>query len=118
MLRLKRGERSLGRHELATYATTVIAALRETSPYPSLSADPPVVVIATPQTLDVGVRGDLAAEHPKLVERMAAELAAHHGITAVTWLGRDALEVHTAWEAEHLQLWLSAWLKLHLPFDR
>lgn len=119
MLRLKRGEKSLGATELADYATTTITSLAEATPYLALVADLPVVVVAAPQAFDVGVRTDIAAEHPHLVEQMVAELTTQHGISTVEWAGYDAFEVHTpSWEAEDLQLWLSAWLKIRLPFDR
>lgn len=119
MLRLKRGEKSLGATELADYAITTITSLAEATPYLGLVADPPVVVVAAPQAFDVGVRTDIAAEHPHLVVQMAAALAAQHGISTVEWAGYDAFEVHTfSWEADELQLWLNAWLKIRLPFDR
>lgn len=64
MLRLKRGEKSLGVTEVAGYATTTITSLAEANPYLVLMAHPPVVVVAAPQAFDVGVRTDIAAEPP------------------------------------------------------
>lgn len=119
MLWLKRGEKSLGESELADYATATIASLGQGTPDVPAGVDPPVVVIAAPQALDVGVRADIATGHPRLVEQIVTELAARKEITAVERISQDALEVHTpGWDAEDLQRWLSAWLRIRLPFHR
>lgn len=117
MLRLKRGEKSLGESELAEYAVTKIAALHDE--HPSAVMDPPVLVVPAPQAFDVGVRADIAARHPGLVGRLSTELAAQDGVTAVERPAPDALGVHAPeWDPDDLQRWLSAWLRTYLPFDR
>ena len=117
MLRLKRGEKSLGENELAEYAVRMIAGLHEAnSPW---VVDPPVVVVAAPGAFDVGVRADIAAWHLVLLDRLAAELANQEGVTGVEHPAVDALEVHAPeWDPDDLQRWLSAWLRTYLPFDR
>ena len=116
MLRLKRGEPSLGESELAEYAVAMISALHDE--HPQLAVDPPVLVVAAPGVFDVGVRADIVVEHPGLVGRLITELAAQDGVTAVERPAADALEVHAPeWDPDDLQRWLSVWLKTYLPFD-
>jgi hypothetical protein len=121
MLRLKRGQPSLGATELTDYAVAVIKDLREdlgSVPAVDPPLDPPVVVVAAPEVFDVGVRADIVTEHPRLMGRMAAELTTQDGVTTVDRVGPDALEVHAPdLEADDLHRWLSAWLRMHLPFD-
>lgn len=117
MLRLKRGEPSLGENELAEYAAAMIAALHDE--HPPLMVDPPVLVVAAPTGFDVGVRADIAGQHPGLVARLATELAAQDGVTAVDRTATDALEANApGWDPEDLQRWVSGWLRIYLPFDR
>ncbi|WP_309125774.1 hypothetical protein [Kocuria sp.] len=119
MLRLKRAEPSLRPTELAEYAAATVKNLSEAAPYRPPAPDPPVVVVAEPEGFDVGVRADIAGDHPQLVERMATALTTHHGVTAVERLGRDAMLVHARdGDADALQHRLTAWLNIHLPFDR
>ncbi|MFI7742623.1 hypothetical protein [Kocuria rhizosphaericola] len=117
MLRLKLGEASLREGELTGYAVAMIGSLHEEIPPPA--GDPPVVVVAAPESFDVGVRGDIANGHAGLLRRMSTELAAQDGIVAVDRAAVDALEVRApGWEADALHRWLSAWLRTRLPFDR
>ncbi|MEX5257883.1 hypothetical protein [Kocuria arenosa] len=117
MLRLKRGEKSLRERELTEYAVSKIGALHDE--HPSVVVDPPVLVVAAPQVFDVGVRADIAAQHPGLVARMITELGTQDGVTAIERPAVDALEVHAPdWDTDDLQRWLTVWLRTYLPFDR
>lgn len=117
MLRLKRGEPSLGENELAEYAAAMIAALHDE--HPPLMVDPPVVVVAAPTGFDVGVRADIAGQRPGLVARLATELAAQDGVTSVDRTAADALEVNApGWDPDDLQRWVNGWVRTYLPFDR
>lgn len=117
MLRLKRGEKSLGESELAEYAGAMIAALHQEKP--PVVVDPPVVVVAAPAGFDVGVRADIAGQHPGLVARLVTELAAQDGVTGLERTAADALDVHAVeWGPDDLQRWVSGWLRTYLPFDR
>lgn len=117
MLRLKRGQPTLGESELADYAAATITALHPVTP--SLVVDPPVLVTATAaDTFDVGVRADLALGHPGLMDRLLTDLATQDGITAVARVAADAIEVHArGGDPEALQRWLTGWWRTYLPFD-
>lgn len=116
MLRLKRGQPTLGESELAAYAAAMITALHPA--HLSLVVDPPVEVIAAAEVFDVGVRADLATGHPGLMDRLLTDLAAQDGITAVARVAADAIEVHAPGvDPEALQRWLTGWWKTYLPFD-
>lgn len=76
--------------------------------------EPLVTVVAEVACFDVGLRTDLAEDHPELVERMITELADRAGVASVYRYGPEALVVDAPdWDEIRLTLWLQRHLHTH-----
>ena len=100
---------------------TVARFLRAPSPArggPEAAAleEPLVTVVAEVDCFDVGLREDIPAAHPQVVEELIAELADRDGVASVHRYGPAALVVDVPdWDELRLKLWLTLWLQRHLP---
>ncbi|GAA1753943.1 hypothetical protein [Kocuria aegyptia] len=80
--------------------------------------EPLVTVVAEVDCFDVGLRANLAKDHPALVDRMIAELTDRDGATSVYRYGPEALVVDAPdWDETRLKLWLTLWLQRNLHTD-
>ncbi|WP_298591289.1 hypothetical protein [uncultured Kocuria sp.] len=100
--------------EMLAHTRRTIAAL--SSAGPGAAEEPPVSVVAEVDCFDVGLRADIVAQHPALVERLVAELVDRDGVQSVHRYGATALVVDVPdWDELRLKLWLTLWLQRHLP---
>ncbi|MEX5235845.1 hypothetical protein [Kocuria arenosa] len=112
-----------GRHpmsgtEMLAHTRRTITALRGEGPVAEDNEEPLVCVVAEVDCFDVGLRPDLAEDHPHLLERLVAELTDRDGVTSVHRYGPAALVVDTPdWNETRLKLWLTLWLQRHLHTD-
>ncbi|MHC5560845.1 hypothetical protein [Kocuria sp. U4B] len=101
--------------EMAAHTRRTLAALRGENPVADAVEDPLVTVVAEVDCFDLGLRADLAADHPELVERMITELTDRDGVASVHRYGPDALVVDAPdWNETRLKLWSTLWLQRHL----
>ncbi|MFI7584389.1 hypothetical protein ACH9DO_11405 [Kocuria sp. M1N1S27] len=111
---------SLGRDpmdgaEMLAHVLRTITALRGEGPAPVLTEEPLVTVVAEVDCFDVGLRPDLATDHPDVLERLVAELTDRDGVASVYRYGPEALVVDAPeWDETRLKLWLTLWLELAL----
>jgi len=102
--------------EMRAYLEHTITALRGEGPVAAVVEEPLVTVVAEVDCFDVGLRADLAADHPQTVERMIADLTDREGVESVHRYGPDALVVNAPeWDETRLKLWCTLWLQRHLP---
>jgi hypothetical protein len=104
--------------EMLHHTRRTITALRGDGPAAGAAEDPLVCVVADVECFDVGLRPDLAEDHPQTVERMITELTDRDGVTSVYRYGPTALVVDAPdWDEIRLKLWLTLWLQRHLHTD-
>ncbi|MCM3687097.1 hypothetical protein [Kocuria rosea] len=104
--------------EMDAHTRRTIAALRGENPVADAVEDPLVTVVAEVGCFDLGLRADLAADHPELVEQMITELTDRDGVASVHRYGPDALVVDAPdWNETRLKLWSTLWLQRHLHTD-
>jgi hypothetical protein len=104
--------------EMLAHVQRTIDALRGEGPVGEAAQEPLVTVVADVDCFDVGLRPDLPAGHPELVERMVAELTDRDGVASVHRYGPDALVVNAPdWDETRLKLWCTLWLQRHLHTD-
>jgi hypothetical protein len=102
--------------EMLTHTRRTIDALHGEGPGSSALEEPLVTVVAELDCFDVGLREDIPATHPGLVEHLMAELCDRDGVTSVHRYGPAALVVDVAdWDELRLRLWCTLWLQRHLP---
>lgn len=102
--------------EMRVHVEHTITALRGEGPEAATVEEPLVTVVAEVDCFDVGLRGDLAEQHPALVEWLIAELADRDGVVSVHRYGTSALVVDVpSWDELRLRMWLTLWLQRHLP---
>ncbi|GGG68762.1 hypothetical protein GCM10011374_36460 [Kocuria dechangensis] len=102
--------------EMLAYVKRTITSLRGEGPVAEAIEEPLVTVVAEVDCFDVGLRPDLAENHPETVEWMIAELEDRDGVVSVHRYGTDALVVDAPqWDEIRLKLWCTLWLQRHLP---
>ncbi|WP_188539978.1 hypothetical protein [Kocuria dechangensis] len=110
------GRDPMGGPEMLAHVRRTITALRGEGPESSVAEEPLVTVVAEVDCFDVGLREDIAEQHPHLVERLVAELTDRDGVVSVYRYGPAALVVDVPeWDETRLRLWLTLWLQRHLP---
>ena len=101
---------------MVEHVQRTISALRGQGPEAATAEEPYVTVVPEVDCFDVGLRADIAAQHPTLVDRLIAELTDRDGVASVHRYGPAALVVDApSWEELRLQMWLTLWLQRHLP---
>ncbi|GGG44147.1 hypothetical protein GCM10011374_03090 [Kocuria dechangensis] len=109
------GRDPMGGTEMLAYLQRTITALRGEGPVADATEEPLVTVVAEVDCFDVGLRPDLAAQHPQTVEWMITELTDRDGVESVHRYGPDALVVDAPdWDETRLTLWCTLWLQRHL----
>ncbi|MHC5560449.1 hypothetical protein [Kocuria sp. U4B] len=102
--------------EMFEHVQRTISALHGQGPEAATAEEPYVTVVPEVDCFDVGLRADIAAQHPVLVDRLIAELTDRDGVASVHRYGPAALVVDApSWEELRLQMWLTLWLQRHLP---
>jgi hypothetical protein len=102
--------------EMLTHTRRTIDALHGEGPEAAALEEPLVTVVAEIDCFDVGLREDIPAAHPGLVEHLIAELCDRDGVASVHRYGPAALVVDVAdWDELRLKLWCTLWLQRHLP---
>lgn len=110
------GRKPISGTEMLAHTRRTISALRGEGPDAAAVEEPPVTVVAEIDCFDLGLREDIPAAHPQLVEEMIAELCDRDGVESVHRYGPAALVVDApGWDALRLQLWATMWLQRHLP---
>jgi hypothetical protein len=105
--------------EMRNYTWHTITALRGEGPIAEAAEEPLVTVVAEVDCFDVGLRADISAQHPGLVEQMITEFTDRDGIASVYRYGPEALVVNSPdWDQARLQLWFTLWLHRHLYTHR
>jgi hypothetical protein len=114
-----RGREGTGGAEMVEQVRRTISALRGEGPEAATAEEPLVTVVAEVDCLDVGLRDDIAEDHPEVVDRLVAELADREGVEPVHRYGPAALVVDAPSWPElrlwRLRMWLALWLQRHLP---
>lgn len=101
---------------MRAHVERTISALRGEGPEAAATEEPLVTVVAEVDCFDVGLRADLAEQHPALVEWLIAELADRDGVVSVQRYGTSALVVDVpSWDELRLRMWLTLWLQRRLP---
>ncbi|MFI7496745.1 hypothetical protein ACH9D2_18745 [Kocuria sp. M4R2S49] len=101
--------------EMLAHMLHTISALRGEGPGAVLTEEPLATVVAEVECFDVGLRPDLAQDHPGLVEKLVAELTDRDGVVSVYRYGPDVLVVDAPeWDETRLKLWMTLWLELAL----
>ncbi|WP_368796074.1 hypothetical protein [Kocuria sp. CPCC 205258] len=104
--------------EMLRHVQRIITALRGEGPVADMSEEPLVTVVADVECFDVGLRSDLAEDHPAMVEQMVTELTDRDGVASIYRYGPEALVVDApGWDEIRLKLWLTLWLQRHLHTD-
>ncbi len=104
--------------EMHAHVERTITALRGEGPEAATTEEPLVTVVAEVDCFDVGLRADIPAQHPALVEWLIAELTDRDGVESVYRYGPAALTVDVpSWDELRLRMWLTLWLQRHLPTD-
>ncbi len=102
--------------EMLAHIRRTIEALRGEGPEAAAVEEPLVTVVAELDCFDVGLREDIPAQHPGVVEHLIAELCDRDGVASVHRYGPAALVVDVAdWDELRLKLWCTLWLQRHLP---
>ena len=102
--------------EVLTHTRRTIDALHGDGPEAAALEEPLVTVVAELDCFDVGLREDIPAAHPGLVEHLIAELCDRDGVASVHRYGPAALVVDVAdWDELRLKMWCTLWLQRHLP---
>ncbi|WP_188538652.1 hypothetical protein [Kocuria dechangensis] len=104
-------------HEMCLHAAAAIASLRGDHPWEPVVPPAPLVEVTTrPGCFELELHGDLAHEHPALVDLLVEELSAQDGVESVDRMHPGALIVAApGWDADRLELWAITWLVQHLP---
>jgi hypothetical protein len=102
--------------EMLTHTHRTIAALHGEGPEAAALEEPLITVVAELDCFDVGLREDIPAAHPGLVEHLMAELCDRDGVASVHRYGPAALVVDVVdWDELRLKMWCTLWLQRHLP---
>ena len=102
--------------EMLTHTRRTIDALHGEGPEAAALEEPLVTVVAELDCFDVGLREDIPAAHPGVVEHLIAELCDRDGVTSVHRYGPAALVVDVPdWDELRLKMWCTLWLQRHLP---
>ncbi|ALU40042.1 hypothetical protein AS188_10135 [Kocuria flava] len=102
--------------EMRVHVARTVEALHGRGPEAAAIEEPLVTVVAEVDCFDVGLREDIPAVHPQVVEELIAELADRDGVASVHRYGPAALVVDVPdWDEMRLKLWLTLWLQRHLP---
>jgi len=102
--------------EMLVHVRRTTAALRGEGPEAAAIEEPMVTVVAEVDCFDVGLREDIPAQHPQVVEQLMTELADRDGVASVHRYGPAALVVDVPdWDELRLKLWCTVWLQRHLP---
>ncbi|MFI7496275.1 hypothetical protein ACH9D2_16355 [Kocuria sp. M4R2S49] len=102
--------------EMLAHLHRSIDALNGEGPEAATIEEPLVTVVAELDCFDVGLREDIPAQHPDVVEHLIAELCDRDGVASVHRYGPAALVVDVAdWDELRLKLWCTLWLQRHLP---
>ncbi|WP_344119678.1 hypothetical protein [Kocuria aegyptia] len=110
------GRDAMNGTEMRAHVERTITALRGEGPEAATAEEPLVTVVAEVDCFDVGLREDLAQQHPALVEWLIAELTDRGGVISVHRYGPAALVVDVpSWDELRLRMWLTLWLQRHLP---
>jgi hypothetical protein len=101
--------------EMLAHVQRTVTALGGQGPVADAVEEPLVTVVPEVDCYDVGLRADLAAEHPGLVDQLILELGDREGVTSVYRYGPDVLVVDAPdWDETRLKLWLTLWLQRNL----
>jgi hypothetical protein len=112
------GRNPMSGTEMRAHTQRTVAALRGEGPAVEVAEEPLVCVVAEIDCFDVGLRADLAEDHPETVEQLIAELTDRDGVASVHRYGPAALVVDAPdWGEIRLKLWLTLWLQRHLHTD-
>jgi hypothetical protein len=104
--------------EMLAHTRRTITGLHGHGPVAETVEEPLVTVVAEIDCFDVGLRTDLATQHPELVERLVTELTDRDGVESVYRYGSEALVVNAPdWDETRLKLWCTLWLHRHLHAD-
>jgi hypothetical protein len=110
------GRNPMSGTEMLTHVRRTIAALRGEDASAAAGDEPPVTVVAEVDCFDLGLRADIAEQHPQLVEELIEDLCDRDGVAAVHRYGSAALVVDAPeWDEMRLKLWCTLWLQRHLP---
>ncbi|MEX5236726.1 hypothetical protein [Kocuria arenosa] len=102
--------------EMLAHVRRTIDALHGEGPEAAAVEEPLVTVVAELDCFDVGLREDIPAQHPGVVEHLIAELCDRDGVASVHRYGPAALVVDVSgWDELRLKLWCTLWLQRHLP---
>ncbi|GAA1757640.1 hypothetical protein [Kocuria aegyptia] len=102
--------------EMRVHTQRTIDALRGEGPEAAAIEEPMVTVVAELDCFDVGLREDIPAQHPEVVEELIAQLCDRDGVESVHRYGANALIVNVQdWDELRLKLWCTMWLQRHLP---
>jgi hypothetical protein len=110
------GRPAMSGTEMLTHTRRTIDALQGDGPEAAALQEPLVTVVAELDCFDVGLREDIPAQHPGLVEHLIAELCDRDGVTSVHRYGPAALVVDVPdWDELRVKMWCTLWLQRHLP---
>ncbi|MFE7631757.1 hypothetical protein [Kocuria sp. NPDC057446] len=110
------GRSAMSGTEMLAHARRTIDALHGEGPESAALQEPLVTVVAELDCFDVGLREDIPAQHPGLVEHLIAELCDRDGVASVHRYGPAALVVDVpAWDELRVKMWCTLWLQRHLP---
>ncbi|MEX5259964.1 hypothetical protein [Kocuria sp. CPCC 205263] len=102
--------------EMLAHTHRTIAALRGEGPEAATTDEPLVTVASEVDCIDVGLRADIATEHPQLVDELVVALGDRDGVEEVHRYGPAALVVNLrSWDELQLRMWCTLWLQRHLP---
>ncbi|MEX5237448.1 hypothetical protein [Kocuria arenosa] len=102
--------------EMLTHTRRTINALHGDGTEAAALEETLVTVVAELDCFDVGLREDIPAAHPGLVEHLIAELCDRDGVASVHRYGPAALVVNVAdWDELRVKMWCTLWLQRHLP---
>ena len=102
--------------EMRVHTQRTIDALHGEGPEAAAIEEPLVTVVAELDCFDVGLREDIAAQHPKVVDELIEQLCDRDGVESVHRYGDAALIVNVQeWDELRLTLWCTMWLQRHLP---
>jgi hypothetical protein len=104
--------------EMGGHLRRTLTAMRGQGPVADAVEEMLVTVVPEVGCFDVGLRADIAAEHPGLVEQLILELRDRQGVVSIHRYGPDALVIDVPdWDEIRLKLWLTLWLQRHLHTD-
>ena len=110
------GRPAMSGTEMLAHTRRTIDALNGKGPEAAALQEPLVTVVAELDCFDVGLREDIPAAHPGLVEHLVAELCDRDGVASVHRYGPAALVVDVeGWDELRVKMWCTLWLQRHLP---